>query len=116
MGGIPNCFDVECLQRVLNRTQKVWNDFGGKKVAKPEPSLQQRRERQRQRQSCSLPAPGREPVPASTAMPQTAVMDFILTLKRLLLQLLLKLLLVGFQFSKLQLLLHCRTDYSAVPI
>ena len=33
--GIPNCPNLECLQRVLNRTQKVWNDFGGKKVAKP---------------------------------------------------------------------------------
>ena len=33
--GIPNCPDFQCLQRVLNRTQKVWSDFGGKKVAKP---------------------------------------------------------------------------------
>ena len=33
--GIPNCPDAECLQRLLNRTQKVWNDFGGKKVTKP---------------------------------------------------------------------------------
>ena len=33
--GIPNCPDPPCLQRLLNRTQKVWNDFGGKKVAKP---------------------------------------------------------------------------------
>ena len=33
--GIPNCPDAECLQRVLNRTQKVWNDFGGRKVTKP---------------------------------------------------------------------------------
>ena len=34
--GIPNCPDAECLHRVLTRTQKVWNDFGGRQVTKPE--------------------------------------------------------------------------------
>ena len=34
--GIPNCPDAECLHRVLTRTQKVWNDFGGRQVTRPE--------------------------------------------------------------------------------
>jgi hypothetical protein len=33
--GIPNCKTHEILQSVLQRTQKVWNDFGGRKVTKP---------------------------------------------------------------------------------
>ena len=33
--GIPNCETHEILQRVLQRTQKVWNDFGGRTVTEP---------------------------------------------------------------------------------
>ena len=110
--GIPNCPDVECLQRVLNRTQKVWNDFGGRKVAKPAAKPDDAKKKdddktanaQKKKKACRH---WKKLVPANMVMSMAAVMDFILTLRKMLLHLLLLLqqLLVEFLLQQLQQLL-----------